>query len=86
MHIFILFNYLQVRRKDPVSFLPHTNNEQQVRGRANICVFNQIFGGEIDYTLMVSLPRGKVTAYPLSTLLFAHQLYRVINFLEGYAQ
>ena len=67
-------------------FLPHNNNEQHVRGQANVCVFNQIFGGEIDYTLVASLPGGKVTAYPLSTLLFTHELHRVINFLEGYAQ
>ena len=66
----------------------NNNNELQVRDQAIVWVFNKIFasGGEIDYTQVASLPGGKVTAYSLSTLLFAHQLHRVINFLEGYAQ
>lgn len=29
-----------------LTFLTHNNNEQQVRGRANVCVFHQMFGGE----------------------------------------
>ena len=87
IHFFVdKTSILKDHEKILLFFLSHNNNEQQARGRANVCVFNQIFGGEIDHTLIASLPRGKVTAYPLSTLLFAHQLYRVINFLEGYAQ
>ena len=37
--------FWKITRISCLFFLIHSNNEQQVRGQANVCVFHQMFGG-----------------------------------------